>query len=91
MNLKIYQKHPKYVITHIIIGIIAAFYMPVLWAFLIYQTTQLVLNKRFFLFEWRIKDGNSIEHTVVKVIEFFAGFLIGKITQNSKILDRFRG
>ena len=79
MDLKIYQKHPKYIITHVILGVIAAFYMPVLWGFLIYQITQLVLNKRFFLYEWRIKNGNSIEHTVVKIIEFFSGYIVGKI------------
>ena len=86
MNLVIYKKSSVYLIIHIVLGVTSFFYTPVLWGFLIYQTTQLLLNKRFFLFEWRIKNGNSIEHTVVKLIEFFFGFLIGKLIKYSGYL-----
>ena len=75
MNLVIYEKPSKYLIIHVTLGIISFFYRPLIWIFLAYQFLQLVLNKRFFIFEWRIKKGNSIEHTVVKLLEFFAGFL----------------
>ena len=87
MNLVIYEKSPIYLIIHVSLGVVSVFYTPVLWGFLLYQCLQLVLNIRFFLFELRIKKGNSIEHTVVKVAEFFIGFFIGKLLQNSKILD----
>jgi len=79
MRLLFYDKPVIYVIIHIGLGVIAAFYTPVLWIFLIYQTSQLILNRRFFLFEWEIKKGNSVEHTLIKVIEFFVGFLVGKL------------
>lgn len=84
MNLKIYEKSPIYLIIHVSLGILSVFYTPVLWIFLSYQFLQLVLNKRFFLFELRVKDGNSIEHTVVKLIEFFVGFFIGTILKYNK-------
>jgi hypothetical protein len=58
------------------------------WIFLGYQFLQLVLNKRFFLFELRVKNGNSLEHTVVKLVEFFVGFLIGTILKYNKLISR---
>jgi len=61
MRLLIYEKPSAYLIIHIFLGIISIFYTPLLWIFLGYQFLQLILNKRFFLFEWRIKNGNSIE------------------------------
>jgi hypothetical protein len=86
MNLVLYEKTSTYLIIHILLGTITVFYTPVLWAFLVYQFVQLVLNKRFFIFEWRIKNGNSIEYTVLKLLEFFVGFLIGKLIKYSNIL-----
>ena len=84
MNLIIYEKSPIYLIIHVSLGVVSVFYTPVLWIFLGYQFLQLILNKRFFLFEWRIKNGNSLEHTVVKLLEFFVGFLIGTILKYNK-------
>jgi len=86
MNLIIYEKPSVYLIIHVALGTISVFYTPILWAFLGYQFLQLILNKRFFLFELRVKDGNSLEHTVVKLIEFFVGFFIGKVLQYYKII-----
>lgn len=85
MNLVIYERPSIYLITHVCLGVVSFFYTPLLWAFLVYQIFQLAINKRFFIFEWRIKNGNSIEHTVVKLLEFFLGFLIGKFMQYNKI------
>jgi hypothetical protein len=82
MKLVIYEKPSAYLIVHVLLGVVSAFFIPVLWMFLGYQFLQLLLNKRFFLFEWRIKNGNSIEHTVVKLVEFFVGFLSGKLFQH---------
>jgi hypothetical protein len=84
MNLVIYEKPSIYLIIHVALGVVSGFYTPLLWAFLAYQIFQLTINKRFFIFEWRIKNGNSIEHTVVKLLEFFGGFLIGKFMQYNK-------
>ena len=82
--LVVYEKPLKYLWIHVSLGIIGAFYMPIMWAYLVYQAAQLILQKRFFLFEWRIKEGNSFGHTAVKLIEFFIGFFIGIILKNSK-------
>lgn len=90
MNLVIYEKSPIYLIIHVSLGVVSVFYTPVLWGFLLYQFLQLVLNKRFFLFELRIKNGNSIEHTGVKLAEFFVGFFAGKLLQYIEILTKFK-
>ena len=82
MTLLIYDKPIKYVIIHVILGVIAAFYTPVVWVFLVYQFSQLIFNRRFFLFEWKIKIGNSIGHTAVKLFEFFIGFFIGYLIRS---------
>jgi hypothetical protein len=88
MNLVIYERPSIYLIIHVSLGVVSFFYTPLLWAFLVYQLLQLTINKRFFIFEWRIKNGNSVEHTVVKLLEFFAGFLIGKVLQYNKFYLR---
>lgn len=84
MVLVVYEKPLKYLLIHVSLGILATFYNPVLYVYLLYQATQFIINKRFFLFEWRIEKGNSIEHTSVKIIEFFIGFFIGIILHNAK-------
>jgi hypothetical protein len=80
----VYEKPMGYLLIHIGLGLLAAFYFPIVWFYLAYQALQLILQKRFFLFEWQIKDGNSITHTGVKIIEFFIGFFIGIILLNSR-------
>ena len=82
MNFIIYEKPSIYLIIHVSIGVLSVFYTPLLWAFLVYQFLQLFLNKRFFLFELTTKDGNSIEHTGVKLFEFFIGFFIGYLIRS---------
>jgi len=86
MSLRVYEKPLSYAIIHIILGVIAAFYTPVALLFLIYQFSQLALDRRFFLFEWQIKTGNSLDHTLVKLFEFLIGFLIGKFLHYATIL-----
>jgi len=80
---KVYKKPVQYLIIHIGLGIVAAFYIPIVWVYLAYQVLQLILQRRFFLFEWQIKDGNSVAHTVVKVMEFFIGFFVGIILRHA--------
>lgn len=79
----VYKKPVQYLIIHIGLGIVAAFYIPIVWVYLAYQVLQLIVQKRFFLFEWQIKDGNSVAHTVVKIIEFFIGVFIGIILRRA--------
>jgi hypothetical protein len=80
--MTIYKKPFYYTLSHIICGMIS-FHCPFIGVlFLIYQFLQLYLDKRFFVFELRIRDGNSIDHTLVKIKEFLIGVLFGLIIFN---------
>jgi len=73
----IYKKPFYYVFIHVFIGFLSFYYIWIGIAFLFYQFSQLILNKRFFIFQGKIEEGNSLNHTLVKMGEFFLGFLIG--------------
>lgn len=76
-----YKIHKLYVISHIITGAISYFY-PVIWiGIIIYQLSQLCMNKRFFLCNRQkcIRDGNSIKHTLYKLSQYLLGYLIIEI------------
>ena len=70
----IYQKPIIYTLSHVMIGFVGYFYIELLILFLIYQFSQLIINKRFFLFEFKLKEGNSLEHTLYKLRETLVGF-----------------
>jgi len=72
----IYQKPIIYTLSHVIIGFVGYFYFELLILFLIYQFSQLLMNKRFFLFEFKLKEGNSLEHTLYKLRETLVGFVL---------------
>jgi hypothetical protein len=74
--MKLWHKPFIYILSHITIGYIAFFYTELLVAILGYQVLQLLLNVRFFIFSWKIESGNSIEHTVLKLLEYCLGYLI---------------
>lgn len=71
-----YEKPIKYLLIHVGLGMAAAWIHWLLPAMLFYQGLQLILNKRFFLFEMTVREGNNTVHTVVKLIEFFIGYAI---------------
>jgi len=75
----IYDKPNVYVIIHIGFGFVGAWRIWILYVMIAYQILQLGLGKRFFFFEGTIRNGNSIEHTLVKLGEVFIGFAIGKL------------
>jgi len=79
----IFKRHPIYLVTHVILGIIGYFYPKVLYLTLAYQLAQYFLNIRFFLFEGAIKSGNSLKHTALKLAEVALGYIIAYL---SKIL-----
>lgn len=70
-----YEKPIYYTIIHILIGIIAYYYTTVGVIYLMYQFLQLYLNKRFFLFQWKIEHGNTLVHTLIKIGESMIGWL----------------
>jgi hypothetical protein len=72
----IYDKPVIYTLSHVMIGFVGYFYIELLILFLIYQFSQLIINKRFFLFEFKLKEGNSLEHTLYKLRETLVGFIL---------------
>ena len=75
----LYERPPYYALTHILFGISAVWYPIVGILVLIYQLGQYFFNRRVFLFEWTIKKGNSIEHTLLKLAEVGFGYCIGSL------------
>jgi hypothetical protein len=72
----VYEKPFYYALIHVVAGFLAFHYTWVGIVFVMYQLVQLFLNKRFFVFEGKIKDGNSATHTAFKLGEFSIGMLI---------------
>ena len=70
-----YEKPIYYTIIHILIGVIAYYYTAIGVIYLMYQFLQLYLDKRFFLFEWKVENGNTLVHTLIKIAEFLVGIL----------------
>jgi hypothetical protein len=80
-----------YTITHVVSGYIGFFYPIILLLSVFYHFLQYVLNVRFFIFELTYKEGNALEHTVIKLFEILYGFLIAYgITKFEKILITVR-
>lgn len=73
--MTIYTKPIPYTISHIVCGMISFYYPSIGFLFIVYQLIQLYINKRFFLLELKLKDGNSVDHTLVKLTEFFIGYV----------------
>jgi uncharacterized membrane protein len=48
----IYDKPLIYLFIHFALGVVSAWYNWIIYAMVIYQVVQLILGKRFFLFEW---------------------------------------
>ena len=57
--------------------------------FLLYQFTQLGLNKRFFINNEgvKIEDGNSVNHTINKISNYFTGKAIGLVGYNMLLMN----
>ena len=71
----IWEKPPVYVLIHIISGAIGYFIPVLLYLVIAYHVLQYVFNTRFFVFEMAFRDGNSIEHTALKLAEVAIGYL----------------
>lgn len=78
-KLNIYNKPIYYSLIHVLFGILFVRHFWIGIVFIIYQILQLILNKRFFLFQYKIENGNSINHTLFKLFEFFIGIIIGLV------------
>jgi hypothetical protein len=73
--MKLWPRPLIYSILHILSGFIAYLYPNVFILIILYHLLQLHLGVRFFLFELTYREGNSIEHTAVKLLEVISGFL----------------
>jgi hypothetical protein len=82
-SITVYNKPIKYLLIHVGLGIAAAWIPWIIPCMLIYQGLQLLLKKRFFLFEWKVGEGNTPQHTVVKILEFFIGYAIALMLRNT--------
>lgn len=74
-----FHRHPIYFLTHLILGFIGYFYPEVLYSTIGYQLAQYIFNVRLFIFEMSVKQGNSVEHTAIKLAEVAGGYLIAKL------------
>ena len=73
--LDYYEKPTYYTVIHMLIGVFTYYYAIIGIIYVIYQFLQLYLNKRFFLFEWKVENGNTLFHTLIKIAEFLVGIL----------------
>ena len=83
----LYERPYYYMISHILIGFISVWYPIVGILGIIYQLLQYFLNIRIFCIEMRIKKGNSIDHTALKIFEIVIGYSLGYIINS--IFDTF--
>ena len=80
--MKIWNKPFIYVAIHLILGYFSFSYPILLIGILSYHFLQLFFNVRLFLFSWTIEQGNSLEHTLVKLFETLLGYGIGMLDSN---------
>lgn len=76
--MKIWSKPPIYTLIHVLTGVVGYFFPIVLVLSVVYHFLQYFLDVRFFVFSGTYEDGNSLEHTVVKLLEMGCGYLIAK-------------
>jgi len=77
--MKVWQKHPIYGIIHVLFGV-GAYFSPVFLVIVLsYQLLQYCLGVRFFAFEQEIRQGNSLEHTMLKLSEIAIGYILAPI------------
>ena len=80
--MDLYQRHPIYAFTHVLMGFVGAWYPVILVLALLYQLVQYIFDFRFFLFELKARRGNSFNHTLLKLMEVLVGNLFGVIIKN---------
>lgn len=81
-----FYRRPIYFFTHLILGFLGYWYPEILYGTLGYQFLQYFFNVRIFMFEMSLKQGNSLEHTLIKLSEVFAGYLLAMLCKASGII-----
>ena len=75
--MALYERPYYYALIHIITGLLGAWFPIILVLGIVYQLFQYILDVRFFFFEWKVRKGNSIDHTSVKIVEMLIGYSVG--------------
>ena len=73
-----------YILNHILIGFfvgITKYKYILIISIIIYQFIQFIFNVRFFIYYLKIKKGNSLKHTLNKLLQYIIGFIIGLIVK----------
>jgi hypothetical protein len=84
--MRIWYKDPIYVIIHVLSGVLAYFIPVIIPLVVFYHGLQYMMDVRLFGFQGEIREGNSFEHTLVKLLEILAGYIIiGRIYTLSKL------
>ena len=77
-----------YVFSHLLIGYLGYYNKTFIVFFFVYQLYQYTINKRFYLLPYclygdkRGVNGNSIEHTTIKLLQGLIGYLVAYIIHN---------
>ena len=71
-----YETPPLYFAIHVVSGMISYFYPILIVLIIAYQLLQLALDCRFFAFSWTIEDGNSVEYTFYKIMQYVTGYSV---------------
>jgi hypothetical protein len=79
--MKLYDRPAFYFFAHLLMGFVAAWYPALGVLAIVYQVGQLVFNVRIFARELKILKGNSIAHTLVKLLEIGLGYLLGSLVK----------
>lgn len=77
--MRIWYKDPIYVMIHVFSGMLAFFIPVIIPLILLYHGLQYIGGVRFFGFQGEIREGNSFEHTLIKLLEVLAGYLLVKL------------
>ena len=85
-KMKVWTRPSIYLISHILLGFLSYFYPEVLYATIGYQFLQYFFNVRFFLFEGIFRQGNSLEHTSVKLTEVAIGYGLAMLSKALNII-----
>ena len=77
--MRIWYKYPIYIVIHVLSGVVAYFIPAIIPLVLLYHALQYMHDVRFFGFQGEIREGNSFEHTLLKLLEILAGYLLVKL------------
>ena len=81
--MRVWYKPPIYAFIHVLSGIVGYVYPAILVAVFAYHILQYYLDVRFFAFDREILEGNSLEHTMLKLSEVGIGYILAAIMRST--------